>query len=127
MSYQPLIERLGLKEKSPWTIQEAVALIAFLEPDLRRESNHFLGICGGVARSGKSEKDLDLIVIPMNGDTQPSVEKAILCISKKLENKDHILKLDVAAFNKQKFVPLDFYAANIGGKRVEFIFQNFRP
>ncbi len=50
-----------------WTMDKALTLIREIEPTCKQHG-YFLGLCGGVLRKGYSDKDLDIILIPMNAD-----------------------------------------------------------
>lgn len=59
-----------------WTLEEALTEIRKVEPHLKQTYGCFLGLCGGVLRNGSSNKDLDIILIPLNGDLLPDMSGA---------------------------------------------------
>lgn len=61
-----------------WTLKEAQALIADIEPLMREQHYHTL-LGGGVLHAGASDHDLDIFFFPLNGyEKQPRVIMEIL-------------------------------------------------
>lgn len=87
-----------------WKIEDALTLIREVEPGLKEHYNCFLGLCGGVLRKGHSTKDLDLILIPMNGDHKPDLDGAKKWLEKKWGERKHE---GITGFNQQ-FLCLNF-------------------
>lgn len=57
-----------IRRKTPmWTLSQALELIRDLQPLVREEKYHML-LGGGVLNKGESDKDLDLVFIPLNGE-----------------------------------------------------------
>ena len=52
-----------------WGLDNAVDLIRKLQPEARRSGYH-LALAGGVLNVGHSDKDLDIVALPMGGHTQ---------------------------------------------------------
>jgi hypothetical protein len=104
-----------------WTIDEALNLIREIEPEVKRSSFCFLALCGGVLRNGKSEKDLDIFIIPMNSDSAADVVGAIALIGSRLGVE--FRQMNAAKYNGQKFIPIQFYGAEWNEKRIELITQ----
>lgn len=48
-----------------WTLDEALALIRKMQPEIRR-FNYHVALGGGVLNKGRSDKDLDLYFIPFS-------------------------------------------------------------
>lgn len=109
----------GIATKTYWAIEDALKVIRELEPDVKSKASCFLGLCGGVLRNGHSHKDLDIIVIPMNGDVEPDTRKALELISKSFGVEFVYSKS--AIYNGQKYVPLDFYSGETQHGRIDVI------
>lgn len=58
--------RKSWKSSGAWTLEEAQKLIAELEPQVRELDYHTL-LGGGVLHDGRSENDLDIWFMPLNG------------------------------------------------------------
>lgn len=61
-----------------WALDEALELIRKLEPGLR-DAGWALGLTGSVLTRGESDKDLDLVVYPLNS-TEVSKAKLITAL-----------------------------------------------
>lgn len=109
-------------ENKTWSLVDAIQLINNIDGPLRRSANCFPGLCGGVLRNGYSRKDLDIVILPLNGDKVPSRRDAMLAIEQTLNVS---LKYNNAAeYKNQGVIPLEFWSANIGSRRVDFIFPD---
>jgi hypothetical protein len=65
-----------------WSIMTALQLIRNIEPECRK-FGYFLGLAGGVLRTGHSENDLDIMVMPLN--LNPDPEKVLHDLTGMLE------------------------------------------
>ena len=109
-----------------WTIESALELIRTIEPQARERFHCFIGLCGGVVRNGSSDKDLDLMLIPMNGDETPHPRGLVLFLGELL--KVEFKTVNSMHYNRQKITPLAFYGAALeDGRRIELIIQDFLP
>jgi hypothetical protein len=52
-----------------WTLQEALAILAKLEPELKKMNAH-CGLTGSVMYRGDSKKDLDIIIYPRHKNSE---------------------------------------------------------
>ncbi len=104
-------------EIAVWEIAEALNFIRMVEPEVKAEANCFLGLCGGVLRSGMSEKDLDIIIIPLNGNEVPSVGLAVEIIGRHCDGP--LRKLTVSKYNGQLHTPLTFWRGYYQGKAID--------
>jgi hypothetical protein len=88
-----------------WTLETALSLIREVDPTLRERYSCFLGLCGGVLIKGASDKDLDLILIPLNGNQKAEFEAALIWLSKKWGKYTSVGQ---SVTEQQAFVPLHF-------------------
>lgn len=103
-----------------WELSDAIILIRRLEESIKEKHHCFLGLCGGVLRKGYSEKDLDIVIIPMNANSPPpDVVGAMLEIGGALGVE--FKPVNAAEYNKQEFISLQFYGAEWNGKRIELL------
>ena len=116
-----------MKHPTPWTLDEALAFIRGAEPEVRKRANCFLGLCGGVLRKGSSDKDLDLIIIPLNGMVAADVDEAIAALSAYgltlQSNGIEFRRNDSALYNGQTHIPLQFFTGYFNNKRIDVCFQ----
>lgn len=87
-----------------WTLESALKLIRSVEPTLKENHHCFLALCGGVLRKGESDKDLDLILVPMNGDVQPDLDGAKKYLDSIWGKREHE---GITGFD-QTYLPLNF-------------------
>jgi hypothetical protein len=105
-----------------WTLETALEFIRNVEPVVRRDAYCCLGLLGGVLRKGESDKDLDIIIIPMNGKNPPDVVLARMIIAEKFGAE--FTELNAAEYNKQEIIPLQFFGAkNSLGLRIDLVVQ----
>jgi len=87
-----------------WTFSDALKEIRAIDPLIRERYKCFLALTGGVLVKGDSFKDLDLVLLPMNGDTCPDLEGA----KQWLVSQWGELWYSATASFDQKFTPLVF-------------------
>lgn len=102
------------------TLEGALEFIRTIEPRIKDEAHCFLGLCGGVLRTGKSEKDLDLILIPMNGSVRPDTFKALAILEEQL-GAPSVANFGSDGAPRQDFQPLTFYLFRQRGFQVDVI------
>lgn len=126
MSEPMFKEDAEIAEPTPvWLLNDAVAFIRQIEPKLKTEAHYFCGLCGGVLRNGMSHKDLDIILIPLNGDTEADEAKAKEIIAGLADAVCDVPQLrEMTEYNNQKVAPLSFWRVVVDGKDVDFIFQS---
>lgn len=105
-----------------WTLTEALTLIRELQPIIR-ELDYHITLGGSVLNTGKSEKDLDLFIVPLNGyESQPQViMKALwdnLGVSRALRDSPDYNTEDSGLFHYSEAVMFNYC-----GKRIDVFIQ----
>lgn len=119
---ETLDQEIALDETIHWKLDAALDFLRIVEPLVKLEAACCLGLAGGVLRNGYSVKDLDIIVIPMNGNKIPDTKLAVQLINTAFDGE--LYELNISKYKKQTYGPLNFtMLKNKSGKRIDVIVQ----
>lgn len=99
-----------------WTLNEGIAVCQTLDP-LLRPHNAFVALTGSVLHKGASEKDLDIVIIPLKNELTITQHTAICKLFSQLYK--FVKVVNTAKYYDDKYV--EVYQTSTG-KRIDVFF-----
>jgi len=94
-----------------WTLQEGIDYIRALQP-VFRGFNYHLALAGSVLNNGRSDKDLDIIVMSMNNDKpvqKDQMETFLKTLGAFINTKEEYLMQDRILWKTVGSKPVDWF------------------